>query len=58
MKKKYVAPRASSVALFAEAPLAASTWGLNNGNADQWSNERAGGWNSDDWSGVDDSSEE
>lgn len=58
MKKKYIAPHSFSVALFTESPLASSGYSLNQGTADQWSNDRTGGWSSEDWSGVDDSSEE
>ena len=55
MKKTYIAPNATAVRLFAEEDLLTMSMGVSTtekNGTDALSNER-GGWNSSDWSSVD-----
>ena len=55
MKNKYISPVSEQVNLVAENMIATSLE-INDGSADQWSIER-GGWQSEDWSELEDSEE-
>ncbi len=55
MKKTYIAPNATAVRLFAEEDLLTMSMGVSTtekNGTDALSNEK-GGWNSSDWSSVD-----
>ena len=54
MKKIYMRPASLQFNMQTEQMIAASL-GINEGEADQWTNEMDnGGWNSEDWSEVTD----
>lgn len=53
MKKAYNSPTSEAFELHAEAMIAASSYSINSGEADQWSNKLESGWDSNNWNGSD-----
>lgn len=56
MKKAYKSPTSEAFDLRVEAMMATS-FNINNGEADQWSNKNSGGWDCNDWSNADEEME-
>ncbi len=58
MKKAYITPKAEVLDIMSEGFMCASSaYDKNEGTAEQWSQHK-GGWDSSDWSGNSDESEE
>ncbi len=56
MKKAYKSPTSEAFDLRVEAMMATS-FNINEGSADQWSNKNSGGWDCNDWSNADEEME-
>lgn len=57
MKKAYNSPTSEAFELHAEAMIAASSYSINSGEAEQWSNKLESGWDSSNWNGSDEDEE-
>ena len=56
MKKAYKSPTSVALDLRAEAMIAAS-YKINNSEAEQWTNKKESGWDSNNWTGADEDME-
>ncbi|MCI6252217.1 MAG: hypothetical protein MR624_04235 [Bacteroidales bacterium] len=56
MKKAYISPTSEAFDLRVEAMMATS-FPINNSEADQWSNKNEGGWDCGNWSNADEDME-
>lgn len=57
MNKAYISPTSKAFDLRAEAMMMATSFNINEGSADQWSNKNSGGWDCNDWSNADEEME-